>query len=71
MRKHCPANERIKREYLTYLKEAVRYSEPTLDGAAKAIARVEAYTRHTDFKRFHVQQAVGFKRKLRYRHERN
>ena len=64
MRTHCPANERIKREYLTYLKEAQRYSEPSLDGISKAIARFETYTRHTDFKKFHVQQAVGFKNKL-------
>ena len=64
MRTHCPANERIKREYLTYLKEAQRYSEPSLDGIAKAIARFETYTRHTDFKKFQVQQAVGFKNKL-------
>lgn len=64
MRTHCPANERIKREYLTYLKEAQRYSEPSLDGIAKAIARFEAYTRYADFKKYHVQQAVGFKHKL-------
>ena len=64
MQKHCPANERIKREYLTYLKEAESNSEPTLDGTAKAIARFETYTRHTDFKKFHIQQAVGFKQKL-------
>jgi integrase/recombinase XerD len=64
MRKHCPANERTKRDYFVYLKEAQRYSEPTLDGAAKSIARFEAYTRHMDFKKFHVQQAVGFKQKL-------
>ena len=38
MRTHCPANERVKREYLIYLKEAQRYSEPTIDGVATAIA---------------------------------
>lgn len=64
MRTHCPENERTKREYLTYLKEAQRYSEPSLDGIAKAIARFETYTRYTNFKKYHVQQAVGFKNKL-------
>lgn len=64
MRKHCPANERIKREYLTYLKEAQRFSEPSVDAVAAAIARFEAYTGHTDFKKYHIQQAVGFKNKL-------
>ena len=64
MRTHCPANERIKREYLIYLKEAQRYSEPTIDSVATAIARFEQYNGYKDFKRFHIQQAVAFKKKL-------
>lgn len=64
MRTHCPANERIKREYLTYLKEAQRYSDASIDGVAATIARFERYTKHKDFKRFHIQQAIGFKKKL-------
>lgn len=64
MRKHCPENERIKRDYLTYLKEAQRYSEPSLDTVTKAISRFETYTRHTSFKKFRTEQAVGFKKKL-------
>lgn len=64
MRTHCPANERIKREYLVYLKEAQRYSEPTIDSVATAIARFEQYNSYKDFKRFHIQQAVAFKKKL-------
>jgi integrase len=64
MAKHCPANERIKREYLIYLKEAQRYSEPSIDGVAAAIARFEQSTGHKDCKRFHIQQAVAFKKKL-------
>jgi integrase len=64
MRTHNPANERIKREYLAYLKEAKRYSETTLDGVAKALNRFETYTRHRDFKAFHIQQAIGFKHHL-------
>ena len=36
MTKHNAENERIKRKYLAYLKEAKRHSEPTVDAAAKA-----------------------------------
>ena len=45
MKKHNPANERIKRKYFTFLKEAKRHSEPTVDAAAKALNRFEIYTR--------------------------
>jgi integrase len=64
MTKHNPANERIKREYFTFLKEAKRYSDPTVDGVAKALSRFEAYTKARDFKKFHHQQAIAFKRHL-------
>jgi integrase/recombinase XerD len=64
MRTHSPENERIKRAYFAYLKEARRLSEPSIDAAAAAISRFEAYTSYRDFKSFHIQQAVAFKRKL-------
>lgn len=64
MKKHNPANERIKRKYFAFLKEARRHSEPTVDAAAKALSRFEAYTRYRDFKAFHFQQAVAFKKHL-------
>jgi len=64
MTKHNPENERIKRKYFAYLKEAKRHSEQTVDAAAKALARFEEYTRHRDFKAFHFEQAVAFKRHL-------
>ena len=64
MTKHNAENERIKRRYFTYLKEAKRYSEPTVDVAAKALSRFEEYTRHRDFKTFRFEQAVAFKRHL-------
>jgi hypothetical protein len=57
-------NERIKRVYFTYMKEAPRYSEPSIDAVAKALHRFESYTRFNDFKSFHHQQAVGFKAHL-------
>ncbi len=64
MRKHSAANERIKREYFIYLKEAKRQSEASVDAAAAALARFEAYAKHRDFKNFHRQQAVAFKQWL-------
>jgi integrase len=56
-----PQNERIKRAYFTYLAEAKGFSEPTLDGVAKALNRFETYTKFRDFKAFHIEQAKGFK----------
>jgi integrase/recombinase XerD len=64
MRTHHPENERIKREYFVFLKEAKRQSEDTVDAVAKAVSRFEAETQHRDFKAFHFEQAVAFKRRL-------
>jgi integrase len=64
MLKHNPDNERVKHKYFSFLKEAMRQSEPTIDGAAKALARFEAYTKHQDFKTFRHEQAAGFKKHL-------
>jgi integrase len=64
MTKHNPENERIKRKYFAYLKEAEGHSEPTVDAAAKSLNRFEEYTRYRDFKRFHYEQAAAFKRHL-------
>jgi integrase len=64
MRKHCPENERIKRQYYGFLKEAQRHAEPTVDAAAKALHRFEEYTKYRDFKAFHFKQAVAFKNHL-------
>jgi hypothetical protein len=35
-----------------------------VDAAAKALSRFEEYTRYRDFKAFHFEQAVAFKRHL-------
>src|SRR5262245_41887915 len=64
MKTHNPENERTKRRYFAYLKEAKRFSEESLDGAAKALNRFEVYTRFKDFRAFHIEQAVAFKRHL-------
>ena len=64
MHKHHPDNERIKHRYFSFLKEAMRQSEQTIDGVAKAIARFEDYNQYRDFKLFHHQQAIAFKKHL-------
>ncbi len=64
MTKYNADNERIKRKYFAYLKEAIRNSEATVDAAAKALARFEVYTKHKDFKAFHYEQAIAFKKYL-------
>ena len=64
MTKYNAANERMKRHYFAYLREAKGHSEQTVDAAAKAIARYEAYTGYKDFKLFHIEQARAFKRDL-------
>jgi site-specific recombinase XerD len=64
MRKASAPNERIKREYFIYLKEAKGRSEASIDAIAKALARFEAYTKHRDFKLFRIEQAKGFKAHL-------
>lgn len=57
-------NERIKWKYLRYLKEADGKSEASLDAVAKAIARFQESTRDRDFRAFHKEQAIAFKKRL-------
>lgn len=64
MTKHNANNERIKRTYFAYLKEAKRHGESTVDATAKALNRFEVYTKYRDFKAFHFEQAIAFKKHL-------
>jgi integrase len=64
MTTHNANNERTKRRYFAYLKEAKRNSESTVDAAAKALARFEIDTKYRDFRSFHFQQAIAFKHHL-------
>lgn len=59
-----PQNERIKKRYFRYAKEAKQRNEKTIDGVRKAILRFESYTGFKDFKSFTEEQAVGFKKHL-------
>ncbi len=64
MSTHNPTNERIKRRYLTFLKEAKRQNEASVDSAAEAICRFEEFSRYRDFKVFHIDLAIAFKKHL-------
>lgn len=64
MTKTNAANERIKHDYFGYLEQAMGRDPATIDGVAKSLARFEEFTKARDFKRFHREQAVGFKAKL-------
>ena len=61
MRKHHPENERIKRRYLTFLREAKRLSVASVDHAAAAIAAFETANGYRDLRKFDVEQALKFK----------
>ncbi len=64
MAKHNASNERVKRDYFRFLTEAKGRDTATIDRVAKSLARFETSTGYKDFKRFHREQAVAFKRRL-------
>jgi integrase len=64
MTKRHPDNERIKRRYLHFLKDAKGRDEASLDAVAKALARFEEHSKCRDFRRFHIEQARAFKAHL-------
>jgi integrase/recombinase XerD len=64
MQKYNPNNERIKKEYFRYLKEADRKADSSIDEVRKAILRYESYNNLKDFKTFNRQQATAFKKHL-------
>ena len=63
-RKFNEDNERIKRRYMQFLREAKRRDQTTVDKVADAILRFERGTAFKPFKRFHIEQAMTFKRQL-------
>ncbi len=64
MTKFNAKNERLKHEYLGYLRDAKGQDASSVDAAAKALSRFEEVTKLKDFGRFHFEQAVAFKRQL-------
>jgi site-specific recombinase XerD len=61
---HNASNERIKRKYYAYLKDARGRNESTIDQVASSIDRFETYTKHADFRNFHTEKVQAFKRWL-------
>lgn len=59
-----PKNDRVKRDYLIWLKDAKQRSDATADQARHAIDRLEAYTGYKDFGTFNKEQARAFKQAL-------
>lgn len=64
MRNHNSDNQRIKYDYLEYLRDAAGNSTQTIDAVAAALDRFEASTKQRDFKKFRRQQAQAFTRRL-------
>ena len=65
MTKRNGENERIKRRYLLFLKDAKGRDNASIDAAASAIERFEDYVKRREFRSFHIEQARGFKTHLR------
>ncbi len=58
-----PKNERIKKQYFEFLKEAKKQSDSTIDNVRKAILRWEDFTKYEDFG-LSKQTAIRFKKHL-------
>jgi len=56
-----PRNDRVKRDYLVWLREAKQRSPATVDQVRHAIDRYETYIRFKGFETFNCDQAMGFK----------
>ena len=50
-------NERVKRRYFTFQREAKQRGEASIDAIAKALNRFEGYTRFKSFRAFRIEQA--------------
>ena len=57
-------NERIKRRFLEYRKHAGRLSDKTLDKELATLERFDVWNGCTDFARFHIEWAMGFRTHL-------
>lgn len=64
MTKRNPENERIKRAYFIYLRNAKRKDETTIDKVAAAVLRYEQFTNFKSFKKFHLEDVNRFKKQF-------
>jgi hypothetical protein len=56
---HNPVNERVKMTVFRVSEGSEAVRRASLDSAAKALNRLETYTRFRDFGTFRTEQAVG------------
>ena len=64
MARFNPKNERIKRPYFRFLREADQKADSTIRSVEKAILRFENHTGFADFATYNSTQAVEFKKAL-------
>lgn len=64
MARFNPKNERIKRPYFRFLREADQKADSTIRSVEKAIMRFENHTGFADFATYNSTQAVEFKKAL-------
>jgi integrase/recombinase XerD len=64
MKQFNAENERIKRQYFEFLKQADGKADASIQKAGKAISRYESETEFADFKRFNTDKAIVFKKAL-------
>ena len=60
-RKYCEENERVKRFYLAYLRQAKGNDQKSLDKVSAGLVKFEQSTKFKPFKKFHIDQAGKFK----------
>ena len=65
MRKINEDNERIKRKYFGYMREAKGRDDKTISKIAAALIKYEKSTNYKSLKRFHIEDAGRFKTHLR------
>ncbi len=63
MKTHNPENERIKRQYFTYLKEAKRYSEASTNPNGETLMSAVGYQQTLDAPRCDVRLPLESRRK--------
>ena len=64
MPKRHGENERVKRRYLQFLKDAKGRDTASVDAVAQALDEFFTYNKFRDLKKFHIEQARGYKSKL-------
>lgn len=64
MRRFNEANERVKRAYVVYVRDAKGQDEKSIDKVLAALVRFEESTAYKPFKKFHIEQAGNFKAHL-------